>query len=52
MEPEEFFDAVKDSLGRTDSSDPSECEFFISDMEDLFEEWEEVINIHNERRNK
>ncbi|KKM19211.1 hypothetical protein LCGC14_1657940 [marine sediment metagenome] len=51
MEPLEFFDAVRDALGQTESTDPTGCDYFIADMEKLFEEWKEVIGIHNKRRN-
>jgi len=41
MEAVEFFDAVKDALRETESSTPIGCDFFISDMEELFEEWKQ-----------
>ena len=51
MEPKEFFDAVKDALDLAESEDLGGCDLFIADMKDLVEEWEEIIGIHNERRN-
>jgi len=42
MTVREFFNRVKKSLEETESySDPAGAEFFISDMDELFEEWEE-----------
>jgi len=49
VEPYEFFEAVKDVLGKTEGHDPMGCDFFISDMETLFEEWEEKSK-HLERK--
>ncbi len=50
MKVKEFFDAVRDALGQTESgNDPIGCDYFISDMEKLFEEWEEESK-HLERK--
>lgn len=49
MEPEEFFEAVKDALGQTESNDPIGCDYFISDMEKLFDDWERESK-HLERK--
>lgn len=39
METREFFQRVRDSLEVTEGNDRVGADFFISDMEQLFEEW-------------
>ncbi len=41
MIPKEFFEAVKDILGQTESNDDEGVGFFIGDIERLIDEWEE-----------
>lgn len=40
MTAQEFFEEVKDALGKTESTENTGVDFFISDMEKLFAEWE------------
>ncbi len=40
MTATEFFQKVEESLQKTKSSTNMGCGFFISDMEELFGEWE------------
>lgn len=40
MNATEFFEAVEEAAKNTKSSNPAGCDYFISDMEKLFEEWE------------
>ncbi len=41
MNAEEFFERVESSLGETKCRDPSGCDYFISDMDELFDDWNE-----------
>ncbi len=41
MTPREFFDAVSDIMGKTESDDDDGVGFFIGDIERLIDEWEE-----------
>lgn len=41
MNAREFFNEVKKKYDETEGSDPVGVAFFIGDMEQLFEKWEE-----------
>ena len=49
MKPEEFWDKVKDLVTQFLGYNPVGVDFFVSDMEELFEEWEEKSQ-HLERK--
>lgn len=44
MEPSEFFAKVELILGPTKGSDPIGVDYFIQDMEELIEQWQEEDN--------
>ena len=41
MEPREFFNKVEIILGSTKSNDPIGVDYFIGDIHELIEKWEE-----------
>ena len=44
MEPKEFFEEVEKSLRGTKGNDPIGVDYFIQDMDELFEKWHEEDN--------